>query len=132
VQAHERPVGGQLVRLERTFRRVPDHERRPVLAQNRVHVGHEPALMPELETVATCGQTLERRCQAFVIALERPRQLPEHRSELGRVDERIEALVEELDPAGQLCQPLDVREVPARLHGQDEAWRRLLHPCRHR
>ena len=50
MEAEEREVGGQLVGLEgRDLGSVGDHECDVVLAQERHHVGREPAFVPELQ-----------------------------------------------------------------------------------
>src|SRR5438067_585815 len=51
VEADERPVRGQLARLERPAPVVADHESRAVRPQELVDLGREPALVPELEAV---------------------------------------------------------------------------------
>src|SRR6266542_544615 len=81
MEADERPVRRQLVRLERPLRMVADHERDAVRAQERVDVPGEPALVPELEAVPLAvRQLLERVGEPLVVALERARQLPEDRA----------------------------------------------------
>ena len=53
------------------LRPVADHERDPVLAEQRVHVLVEPARVPELEGVALLGrQPFERAREPLVVALE--------------------------------------------------------------
>src|SRR5262249_4674150 len=56
------------------------------------------------------------------------RQLPQHRAELRRADERPDALVEERDARAEVVQPLDVRRVAAHLHREQEPWRALAFP----
>src|SRR6266516_560149 len=130
VEADERPVGGELMRLERAGGRVADHERDPVRAQELVDLVGEPALVPELEAVPAGRQLLERLPQPLVIPAERARQLPEHRAELRRADERPDARVKELEARRQLAQPLDVRHVTAHLHSEQEPRWALAHPVR--
>src|ERR671919_2146304 len=77
VEADERPVGRELVCLERPLRVVADHERDPVLPQESVDVPGEPAGMAELEAVPTGRQPLERDREPLVVPAERLRQLPE-------------------------------------------------------
>src|SRR5439155_24747618 len=109
VEANERPVGHQLMGLERPAWRVADHERRPVLAQERVDVLAEPALVPELEAVATGRKAVERLRQPLVVAPEVGGQLPEDGAELRRAEERLDPLVETLQPLAQVAEALDMR-----------------------
>src|SRR5262249_15901814 len=48
--------------------------------------------------------------------------------ELRRLEQRLDAGVEALEPRAELPQPLDVRQVARRLHGEEEAGRALLDP----
>src|SRR5437867_5187613 len=132
VEADERPLGGQLVGLERPAGMIADHERRPVLAQQRVDVLDEPAGVAELETVAAGRDARERVGEPLVVAMKALRQLPEDRTELGRVDERLDSLVEALESLAEVGQALDVRQEPARLHREDEVRRSLLDPAANR
>src|SRR5881628_3736432 len=84
--------------------------------------------MPELEAVAPERQCRERRGQTFVVSMEVLRKLPEDRSHLRRADERFDPLVEALDTAFQVGQALHMREVAARLDGEEEPGRRLGNP----
>src|SRR4051794_1558056 len=127
VEAQERPVDREDVRVI-PARRVADHERDAVGAQQLVDLVDEPAVVAKLEAVPAGRELLERRGQACVIAAEAGRQLPEHRPQLRRLDQRADPLVEELDARRQLAEPLDVRRVAAHLHGEEEPGRRLLHP----
>lgn len=106
VEADERPVGGQLARLERPLRRVADDEGDTVLTQERLDVRLEPAPVAKLEAMATRGQTLEGRREPLVVAMEVGGKLPEHRSELRRVDQRLDSLVEALHTGAEVRQPL--------------------------
>jgi hypothetical protein len=99
-------------------------------AQEIVDVGREPALVAELEAVPPAWQRLERIRQPLVVAMEVRRQLPEDRAELRRPDERLDPLVEPFDPAAEVGEPPQVREVAARLDREREARRRLLDPAR--
>ena len=83
VEADEGPVRGQLVRLERTPRRVADHKRDAGAAQQLVDVLDEPALVPEFEAVAAGRERVQRLSEPLVLAAKRLRQLPEDRPELG-------------------------------------------------
>src|SRR5215212_1257632 len=49
VKADVRPARGELVSLKRTLWVIADHEGDPMATKELVHVGDEPALMPELE-----------------------------------------------------------------------------------
>src|SRR6266508_4094281 len=129
VEPHVGPARRQLARLKRTRGRVADHERRTVLAERPVDLGHEPARMPELEAVPARRKPLERGGEALVVAMEALRQLPEHRSELGRARERLDRRVVALDALVQVAKTLDVREVSARLDREQELGPRLLEPA---
>src|SRR5438105_1591171 len=85
--------------------------------------------MAELEAVTSRRNGRERSAEAVVVAPERRRQLPEDGAELRRPDERLDARVEAIDTAAEIGQPLDVRQVSARLDGEDEVKRRLLDPA---
>src|SRR5438874_7606527 len=70
VEADERPIGRELVRLERLdLGPVSDHERRSVTAEKGVDVLHEPARMAELEAVALVRprEPLERGREPVVV-----------------------------------------------------------------
>src|SRR5215210_3226002 len=115
MEADEGPVGRQLVRLKWTSRGVAYHERCVVLAKKVVDLRHEPALVAELEAVAARWELAQRRAQPLVVSVKVARQLPEHRRELRRADERVDALVEPLESWPQISQALEVRQVAARL-----------------
>src|SRR3954454_22132360 len=132
VEAHERPVRGQHERLPRALGMVADRERDLVPAQQLVDLVAEPARMAELEAVQPGRQPVERGRERVVVALEPLRQLPEHRAELRRAGERLDALVEAPDALVDVAELLHVDEVPARLQREDEVRRRLLHPARDR
>src|SRR6266511_631667 len=134
VEAHEREVCGQLVRLERVhLRAIADHERDTVLAQQRIDVGVEPARVAKLEAMALLlRQALEGGREPPVVALEVRRQLPEDRAELRRAEQRLDARVEAVEPRPEFVEPLDVRQVARRLDREGESRWRLLHPARHR
>src|SRR5688572_11362520 len=90
VEAHERPVGRQLVALEVLhLGTIADDERGPVTAQQLVHLVREPAGMAELERVTASRERLQRAREALVVAVEVGRQLPQHGAELRRADERL-------------------------------------------
>ena len=128
VQAHETPVGGRLVRLERAIGVVADDERDAVLAQQRVHVGCEPARVTELEGVTSGWQRGERSRQPRVVTVKRLGQLPQHGPQPAGLDERLDPLEEALRALGDGGEALDVRQVAARLHREQEAIGRLAHP----
>src|SRR3954469_1663153 len=132
VEAHEGPVGRELERLERALGVVPDGQRDLVPAQQLVDLLAEPARVAELEAVATGRQQVEGGGERVVVALEPLRQLPQHRPELRRADERLDALVEAPDPLLDVAQLLHVDQVAARLEREHESGRRLLHPPRDR
>src|SRR5207249_893251 len=71
----------------------------------------------------------ERSLEPAEIAPERRRKLPEERAELRRAEQRLDPLVEELQVLTGVDEALDVRDVPAHLHGEQEVGRRLLHPA---
>src|SRR6266540_340358 len=85
VEADESPVRGQLAGLERTLGMVADDEGDAVATQQLIRLGAEPALVAELEAVASGRQLLERRGQELVVAVEVRRELPQDGPELGRV-----------------------------------------------
>src|SRR5438874_3032491 len=128
VKADERPVGGHLVRLEWALGMVADHERRAVRTQQLVDVGGEPALVPKLKAVAPRWQLAERIREAVVVAAKVPRQLPEHRPELRRADERLNPVVERPHARTEVAQAPDVRDVAAHLDREDEPGRACAHP----
>src|SRR5215210_2831322 len=128
VKADEGPVRRQLVRLKWTRRSVADHESGVVLAEQGIDLGHEPAFMTELEAVSSGRQLGQRRAQPLVVSVEVAGQLPQHRADLRRADERTDALVEPLQSRPQIRQPLEVRQVPARLHREQEIRRALDDP----
>src|SRR5205823_14266155 len=97
VEADVCPVGSQLMRLERPPGRVADHERDAVAAQELVDLGRKPRLVTELEAVTAAWQRLERSREPLVVAPKAGRQLPQHRAELWRLDQRADARVEEFD-----------------------------------
>src|SRR3954454_17973855 len=132
VEAHERPVRGQHERLPRALGMVADRERDLVPAQQLVDLVAEPAPMAELEAVQPGRQPVERGRERVVVALEPLRQLPEHRAELRRAGERLDALVEAPDALVDVAELLHVDEVPARLQRGDEVRRRLPPPARAR
>src|SRR5207245_940876 len=69
--------------------------------------------------------------EPLVVAVEVGRELPQHGAELGRADERLDPLVEAPDPGADVGQPLHVREIAARLDGEEEARRGRSHPVSH-
>jgi len=88
--------------------------------------------MAKLEAVTPGGQTPERGGEALVVAVKPLRQLPEHRAELRGFYERLDPLVEALDPLLHVLEVLHVREKATRLDGKEETRRGFLHPVRHR
>jgi hypothetical protein len=133
MKADERPVGSEHVRLELLdLGAVADHERDTVRTQQLVHGLGEPARVAELEAVASGRERCQRRRQPVVVALERRRQLPQHRAELRRADERLHPFVVAGEPAAHVGQALGVRQVAAGLDREEKARRRLLDPPRHR
>ena len=98
MEPDERPIGGQLARLERPARVVADDQRRLVLAQQRVDVRPEPALVAELERVPAGRDPLQGSGQPLVVALEVRRQLPEDRPELVALDQRRDRRVVAVEP----------------------------------
>ena len=106
-----------------------------VPAQQLVDRLLEPRLMPELERMPEGRrQRRERLREPLVVAVERRRQLPEHRPELGRADQRSQPREERVEVRRQVREPLHVGQVAARLDGEDEAGRRARPPTarRHR
>src|SRR5436190_8150993 len=97
VEADERPVGRQLMRLERALRRVADYQGRAAASEERIDLVREPAGVAELEAVPTRRKVLKRGCEPLVVAVKVLRQLPEDRPQLRRADERLDALVEALE-----------------------------------
>jgi hypothetical protein len=81
---------------------IADHEGSCVAPQEVVDGRVEPALVPELETMPSRRQLLESRSEALVIPVEVARELPQSRPELGRLDERLDPLVEALEPTPEV------------------------------
>src|SRR5262245_842917 len=111
MEPDERPVRCQLGRLERPAWMVADHQRAAAPSEELVHRGLEPALVAELEAVALGWELAERLREQLVVALEVRWQLPDDRSELSRVDQRLHPLVVALDPLADVPEPPHVREV---------------------
>src|SRR5581483_1836303 len=132
VEAEEGEVGGQLAGLEGPSRIVADHERDAVAPEQLVGLADEPARVPELERVAAGREPCQRVRQPLVVPRKVGRQLPEHRAELRRADERVDALVEASHRLAHVGQPLQVGHVPARLDAEEKARRALLDPARDR
>ena len=65
VQSAVSPCG-----LERALRMIADNERRAAGAQQVVHLGDEPARVPELERVPSLRQLGECRAKALVVTME--------------------------------------------------------------
>ncbi len=128
VEPHERPVGGQLMSLERALGRVADHKRGVVAAKQVVDGRVEPALVAKLEAVAPRRKLLQGRGEALVVTVEVGGELPQHRAHLRRLDERLDPLVEALEPATKVGEPLHVGQVTARLDREQESGRCLLDP----
>ena len=108
---------------------VGDDECGVVAAKEVVHGSGEPARVPELEGVPARSQRLERGFEDAVVALEVRRQLPEDRAELAGASKGLEALVHALRAVGDVAQPLHMREVAARLDGEQEAVGRTCGPA---
>src|SRR4051812_8090948 len=131
MKADVRPVSGVLESLELLhLRAVADHECRGVGAQEVVHGLGEPTRMTELEAVPALRQSGERRSEPLVVAAEVRGKLPQHGTELRRPNKRSQPLVVALQSRVEVSEPLDVREVPARLDCEDKAGRRFLDPAR--
>jgi hypothetical protein len=113
---------------------VADHEGSVVLAQERVDLLGEPALVAELETVPPGRGQLERHrqpLQRVLLAPEGGGELPHHRSELVGLDQRHDPLVEAMDALFYLPQAAHVSDVPAGLDGEQEAVGRFRYPARY-
>src|ERR687898_209012 len=87
--------------------------------------------MTKLEAVSAAGQRGQRRGETRVVPLEGRRQLPEHRAELWRAGKRLQRLVEAGNSGLEAREAPDVGDVAAHLHGEEELWRRCLHPAAH-
>src|SRR3954447_12269881 len=88
--------------------------------------------MAELETVPALRQSGEHCTEPFVVAAEVRGELPQHGPELRRPNKRYQPLVVALQSRVEVSEPLDVREVPARLDREDKTGRRFLDPARDR
>src|SRR4051794_580006 len=119
------------MRLDPPPRVVADHQRDPAGAQELVPLGHEPALVPELEAMAPGRQLRDRVREPLVVAPEVARQLPQDRPHLRRAHQRLDSVVERLDARAQVLEPLDVRDVAAHLHREQESRRADLYPVRY-
>src|SRR4029077_12875660 len=128
VKAEVGPLRRDLMSLEGALRVVADDQRSAMPAKQLVHLGDEPALMPKFEGVTRLRQLLERRAEAIVVALDARRELPQDRSHLRRVRERLDRLEIALRVPAHLAPPLDVRYLATPLDGEPKAARRLLHP----
>ena len=129
VEAQEGEVGGPFVRLEAPdLGTVGDHQRDAAGTQQVVDLVGEPARVAELERVSAGRQCSQRRRQPLVVPVKVRRQLPEHRSQLPRHDERLDPLVEPPHALVHVRKPLDVCEVATRLHCENEPRRRPLGP----
>src|SRR5215208_2691234 len=118
VQPDQRPIRRQLARLERPARVVSDDERHTVAAEEVVDVPLEPALVAELEAVAAGRQLCEGLGQELVVTPEVGWELPDDRTELPGLHERLDPLVVALNPLADVPQPSDVGQVAARLGGE--------------
>ena len=129
VEADERPVRRQLVRLEGPLRMVADDERRAVLAQ-------EPRRR-RARTSSGAG-TRSSAGPAEAARARRPRRSSSRWKfagscqstgpSFGESTSGCDALVEALDALLQVGQALDVGEEAARLDGEEETRRRRLRP----
>src|SRR5262245_43404126 len=99
-----------------------------MLAEQLIDPIREPALMAELEGVAAGRQLRQRIGEPPLVALEALRELPEDRSELVAAGEAVQALVEALAAPLDHRQALDVGDVTAHLHCEDEPRRTLVEP----
>src|SRR5262249_16287183 len=82
VEPDIRPVGGELD-VERNAPADRQTQRRVVLAQTRVHVGGEPALVTEFERVSMVGMSpegVQELAQTREIHIPATGKLKEHRS----------------------------------------------------
>ena len=129
VEADQGPARGERGVGQRAARVAADRERDAERVQQAVDLGREPARVAELEAVASGREPLERVRQPVVVAAEALRQLPQDRPELRRLDERSDTRVEPLDAPLHVSQPLHVREVAARLDGEEKVLRRVRHPA---
>src|SRR4051794_9874109 len=96
-----------------------------MLPQERVDVLCEPRWVPELDamTLPSAFEARERVRESLVVALEGRRQLPEDRSHLRALAQRLDALVEAVEAFPELPQALDVRQVPGRLDREEKTLR---------
>src|SRR5262245_35525727 len=99
-----------------------------MLAEQLIDLIREPALVAELERVPARRQFRQGVGESLLVTVEALRELPEDRSELVAVGEAVEALVEALGAPLDHSQALDVGDVAAHLHGEDEPWGTLLEP----
>ena len=101
-------------------------------AEQPVDLVDVPARLAELEGVAAGGSASSAACEPLVVALEVRRQLPEDGPQLRRPRERLDPLVEAGEPAFEVGEPLEVRDVAAHLDREAEVLGRLLDPARDR
>ena len=101
-------------------------------AQQLVDVLREPALVAELEAVPPGREQRQRAAEPVVVPMEVRGELPDDRTQLAGLDKRLDALVEAPDPLREVLEAPDVREVAARLGGEQEIGRCLLNPARDR
>lgn len=69
------------------------------------------------------GSTSRVRTENVVIPQKVRRQLPENRRQLGSAPQRLKARVHSLHSLHHVAQALDVRQVPAGLHGEEKVLR---------
>jgi hypothetical protein len=129
VEAQVGPVRGHDLRRRLAPAAVVDDERGAVLAQQRPYRLGEPARVAQLERVPARREVGERVGEPVVVAAEGVGQLPQHRAELGRLDQRRDRLVVAPDPAVHVREPLHVGQVLARLDREDEVVRRVVDPA---
>src|SRR4051794_34158019 len=123
------PIGGDLAGFELAPGVVGDDEGGVVLAELVVDVGHEPARVPELETVPTRRHRSEGGSKPLVVAVEGLGELPEDRPELARLAQRRDRVEEPAEAPLRLGQPLDVGDIATHLHRERESLRRALGPA---
>jgi len=110
---------------------VGDHERGAVGTELLVDLFGEPALMSELEAVAPGREQRQGAAEPVVVPMEVRGELPDDRTQLAGLDERLDALVEAADPLREVLEAPDVRQVATRLGGDHEIGWCLLNPARH-
>jgi len=85
--------------------------------------------MAELDAVAGRWHQLQGRGEDGIVAVEVRGQLPEHRTELAALAQRLQWVPEALQTLLDPLQPFHVGEEAAALHREEEAGRRPLYPA---